>query len=71
MKKLQVNIFFLQTFLRLIERGFIRRYARLDEPLSGEHTLIMVIHSEELKQFVESKSLPTEIKRYAKSTTIG
>jgi len=58
----------------LIERGFIRRYfgryAPIDEPLSGEHTMIMVINSDELKQFVESKPLPTEIKRYAKLNTI-
>jgi hypothetical protein len=32
--------------------------------------MIMVINSDELKQYVEIKSLPTEIKRYAKSTTI-
>ncbi|CAF4273092.1 unnamed protein product, partial [Rotaria magnacalcarata] len=59
---------------RLIERGFIRRYfgryAPVDEPLSGEHTMVMVINSDELKQYVESKSLPAEIKRYAKSNTI-
>lgn len=58
----------------MIERGFIRRYfgryAPADEPLSGEHTMIMVINSEELKQYVESKPLPAEIKRYAKSNTI-
>ncbi|CAF2089316.1 unnamed protein product [Rotaria magnacalcarata] len=63
-----------KTFLRLIERGFIRRYfgryAPVDEPLSGEHTMVMVINSDELKQYVESKSLPAEIKRYAKSNTI-
>ncbi len=58
----------------MIERGFIRRYfgryAPIDEPLSGEHTMIMVINSDELKHFVESKPLPTEIKRYAKLNTI-
>jgi hypothetical protein len=59
----------------LIERGFIRRYfgryASVDEPLSGEHTMIMLINSDELKQFVEAKPLPAEIKRYAKSNTIS
>ncbi len=59
----------------MIERGFIRRYfgryAPVDEPLSGEHTMIMSINSNELKQYVESKPLPAEIKRYAKSITIS
>ncbi|CAF1179961.1 unnamed protein product [Rotaria sp. Silwood1] len=63
-----------KTFLRLIERGFIRRYfgryTSVDEPLTGEHTMIMVINNDELKQYVESKPLPAEIKRYAKSSTI-
>ncbi|CAF1184537.1 unnamed protein product [Rotaria sordida] len=63
-----------KTFLHLIERGFIRRYvgryASVDEPLSSEHTMIMVINSDELKQYVESKPLPAEIKRYAKLNTI-
>ena len=58
----------------MIERGFIRRYfgryAPADEPLSGEHTMIMVINSEELKQYVEHKPLPAEIKRYAKYNSI-
>ncbi|CAF3867066.1 unnamed protein product [Adineta steineri] len=62
-----------KTFLRLIERGFIRRYygryAPVDEPLSGEHTMIMTINNDELKQYVELKPLPAEIKRYAKSNT--
>ncbi len=74
--EIQMNLFFsFQTFLRLIERGFIRqyfgRYAPVDEPLSGEHTMIMSINSNELKQYVESKPLPAEIKRYAKSITIS
>ncbi|CAF1162344.1 unnamed protein product [Adineta ricciae] len=63
-----------KTFIRLIERGFIRRYfgryVLVDEPLSGEHTMIMTINSNELKQFIESKPLPAEIKRYAKSNTV-
>lgn len=32
--------------------------------------MILAINSDELKQFVESKPLPAEIKRYAKSNTI-
>ncbi|UJR08845.1 hypothetical protein I4U23_013099 [Adineta vaga] len=63
-----------KTFVRLIERGFVRRYfgryAPIDEPLSGEHTMIMTINSDELKQFIESKSLPAEIKRYGRSNTV-
>ncbi|CAF0915645.1 unnamed protein product [Rotaria sordida] len=56
------------------KRGFIRRYfsrcASVDEPLSDEHTMVMVINSDKLKQYVESKPLPAEIKRYVKSNTI-
>ncbi|CAF3914094.1 unnamed protein product, partial [Rotaria sp. Silwood1] len=66
--------FLFATFLRLIEQDFIRRYfdryTSVDEPLSGEHTMIMVINSDELKQYVESKPLLANIKLYAKSNTI-
>ncbi|CAF4028749.1 unnamed protein product [Rotaria sp. Silwood1] len=67
-------LFLFSTFLRLIEQDFIRRYfdryTSVDEPLSGEHTMIMVINSDELKQYVESKPLLANIKLYAKSNTI-
>lgn len=58
----------------MIERGFIRRYlgryASTDEPLSGEQTMILMIHGDELKHYVENKALPAEIKRYAKTNPI-
>jgi len=67
-----------KTFYRLIDRGFLKkhsnRYVTAASDSNGrfndEQILSLLLNTDELKLFVESKAFPTEIKRYSKMNTV-